>query len=236
MKQMEIDMKTLLLIGSLTLISHASFADINQIDAAANTMNIAQLKQISSQTFDYEKAYAEYRLAITANILGQRQLASTHLDSAQANLEQLIKRENSADASALLASIYGMQIAFDNSKAATLGMKSSRLLTQAEQLDATNPRVKLVQAISAFNTPSIFGGGIEKAQTLATAAITLFEAPCENICWGHAEAYTWRGLAKQEDGDMAGAISDWQTALTVDAQYGWAKFLLSQQTAKQVSK
>jgi hypothetical protein len=79
----EIAIKTLLLITSLTLVSHTSFANISDIDAAANTMNITELSQYSEQAIDYEKAYADYRLAITANIIGQRQLATNSLNNAQ---------------------------------------------------------------------------------------------------------------------------------------------------------
>ena len=99
---------------------------------------------------------------------------------------------------------------------------------KAEQLAPLNPRVTLVKAIAAYNTPAMFGGSMQQAKTLASSAIERFNQPCENICWGEAEAYTWRGLAKQELGDAQGAIEDWQQALQVEKDYGWAKFLLQQ--------
>ncbi|QDE29781.1 tetratricopeptide repeat protein [Shewanella polaris] len=226
-------MKTLLLITSLTLVSHSSFADISDIDAAANTMNITELSQYSENSNDYEKAYADYRLAITANIIGQRQLAADSLNNAQQTLETMLNQHTSADSQALLAAVYGMQIAFDNTKGAEYGMKTAQLLQQASELEPNNPRVNLVKAINAFYTPSTFGGGLDKAQTLASQAITQYDLPCDTICWGHAEAYTWRGLAKQEQGDLSGAMQDWQAALDIDPQYGWANFLLNHQAVKQ---
>lgn len=226
-------MKTLLLITSLTLVSHSSFADISDIDAAANTMNITELSQYSENSNDYEKAYADYRLAITTNIMGQRQLAADSLNNAQQTLENILNQHTSADSQALLAAVYGMQIAFDNTKGAEYGMKTAQLLQQASELEPNNPRVNLVKAINAFYTPSTFGGGLDKAQTLASQAITQYDLPCDTICWGHAEAYTWRGLAKQEQGDLSGAMQDWQAALDIDPQYSWANFLLNQQAIKQ---
>lgn len=228
-----IAMKTLLLITSLTLVSHSSFADISDIDAAANTMNVSELSQYSQNSSDYEKAYAHYRLAITANILGQRAIAAESLTHAQHTLESMLNQQNSAESQALLAAVYGMQIAFDNSKGAEYGMKTAQLLHQASELAPNNPRVSLVKAINAFYTPSTFGGGLNKAQTLASKAITQYDQPCNTICWGHAEAYTWRGLVKQEQGNLSGAMQDWQAALDVDPQYGWASFLLNQQAVKQ---
>ncbi|MCU8034784.1 MAG: hypothetical protein WC024_18650 [Shewanella sp.] len=227
-------MKTLLLASSFLLISTHSFAatpsntNITNVDAASNAMNLTQLQQLSGSTQDYDKAYANYRLAISANVMGQKTLASSALSAAQTTLEALETSQANAESLALLSSVYGMQIALDNSKGATLGMKSAKAIASAEQLEPQNPRVALVKAIAAYNTPAIFGGSMQNAKTLATTAIERFAQPCDNICWGEAEAYTWRGLAKQELGDSQGAIEDWQQAIKVQADYGWAKFLLQQ--------
>lgn len=227
-------MKTLLLASSFLLISTHSFAatpsntNITNVDAASNAMNLTQLQQLSGSTQDYDKAYANYRLAISANVMGQKTLASSALSAAQTTLEALETSQANAESLALLSSVYGMQIALDNSKGATLGMKSAKAIASAEQLEPQNPRVALVKAIAAYNTPAIFGGSMQNAKTLATTAIERFAQPCDNICWGEAEAYTWRGLAKQELGDSQGAIEDWQQSIKVQADYGWAKFLLQQ--------
>ncbi|MBS0042607.1 hypothetical protein KFE26_09875 [Shewanella sp. M16] len=227
-------MKTLLLASSFVLISTNSFAatpsntNITNVDAASNAMNLTQLQQLSGSTQDYDKAYANYRLAISANVMGQKTLASSALSAAQTTLEALETSPANAESLALLSSVYGMQIALDNSKGATLGMKSAKAIASAEQLEPQNPRVALLKAIAAYNTPAIFGGSMQNAKTLATTAIERFAQPCDNICWGEAEAYTWRGLAKQELGDSQGAIEDWQQAIKVQADYGWAKFLLQQ--------
>ncbi|MCU8040559.1 hypothetical protein ACRN98_18555 [Shewanella oncorhynchi] len=227
-------MKTLLLASSFILISTHTFAatpsntNITNVDAASNAINLNQLQQLSGSTQDYDKAYANYRLAISANVMGQKTLASSALTTAQTTLEALETSQANAESLALLSSVYGMQIALDNSKGATLGMKSAKAIASAEQLEPQNPRVALVKAIAAYNTPAIFGGSMQNAKTLATTAIERFAQPCDNICWGEAEAYTWRGLAKQELGDSQGAIEDWQQAIKVQADYGWAKFLLQQ--------
>lgn len=215
-------------------LSAPSFASslsqsLQATDAAANAMDVSKLKQLSQEnTLEYATAYSHYRLAIAANILGQRSTASAALDQAQALLEQALTADKQAETLALLANVYGMQISFDTIKGATLGMKIAQLLDQAKVLEPSNPRVALVQAISAFNTPSLFGGGMDKAINLSTQAIDYYAQPCNEICWGETEAYTWRGLAKQENGDLTGAIEDWQLAVSLDADYAWAKFLLSQ--------
>ena len=228
-------MKSLLLVTSMAIISQFAQADtISNIDAAANSMDVTTLQSLTTQGDDYQQAYAGYRLAISANILGQSQLAIDALETAIAVLEPLTAVNANADNLALLSSVYGMLIGLDYSKGAVYGPKAGKAIAQAKALDPTNPRVPLVQAIAAFNTPETYGGSKQRAVELSSQAIELYAIPCDNICWGHAEAYTWRGLAKQSLGDSDGAIADWQQALAVESDYSWAQFLLQQnsQSAK----
>ncbi len=223
-------MKLTILITTMALVSGLTHAnEIPAIDAASNTMNLTALHKLSQQTQGYDQAYANYRLAITANILGQRDTAVNALTSAQSALENLNQAD--ADNLALLASVYGMQIGLDSMLGASLGPKLGQALAQAQELEPYNPRVVLVEAISAFNTPVMFGGSMKKALDLSTKAIELYSNPCDDICWGHAEAYTWRGLAKQNMGDAQGAIADWLAAIEIQPDYGWASFLLQQNVA-----
>ncbi|WP_076538086.1 tetratricopeptide repeat protein [Shewanella sp. UCD-KL21] len=221
--------KSTVMAVTLTFASSTSHADISAIDMAANAMNLQQLKAISEQSVDYEHAYALYRTAITANISSQPRVVNAALNDAQSTLETVLSREDDAESMALLASVYGMQIANDPSKGQSLGMKASDLLAQAEQLSPENPRIALVRAMSAFYTPAQYGGGMDKAEQYATDAIRFYERPCVDICWGQTEAYTWRGLAKQELGRQQEAIVDWQHAVEIAPNYAWANFLLKQQ-------
>jgi len=193
-------MKTLLLLSSLTLACTPAFAasnsssNIAEADKAANTLNIDKLQQLSTVTQDYEAAYANYRLAISANVMGQKTMAENALASAQASLETLTNSQADAESLALLSSVYGMQIALDNSKGAALGIKSANAIAQAEQLAPLNPRVTLVKAIAAYNTPAMFGGSMQVAKTLASSAIERFRpkltlgADWPNKNWGISKA------------------------------------------------
>ncbi|WP_028763003.1 hypothetical protein [Shewanella colwelliana] len=222
-------MKSLLFASSLAIVSQFTQAnEIVSIDIASNQMNIESLQTISEQTQGYEHAYAEYRLAVAANAMGQRTTAQTALDTAEQTLVTLTTRQADAETYTLLASVYGMQIGLDSSKGAHYGPLIAQAIEQAESLNPDNPRLALVKAISAYSTPTQYGGSMERAITLSSKAINLFEIPCDDICWGYAEAYTWRGLAKQNLGDKQGAITDWQAALAVQQDYAWANFLLKQ--------
>jgi tetratricopeptide (TPR) repeat protein len=223
-------MKTLLIALSALTITAAQAATIEQIDAATNAMDLKLLASYAAeQTADYNNAYANYRLSITAGITSEKDQAEQALDQAQSTLEQLTAAQPQADHLALLASVYGMQIGNNPVKGALYGAKSNEALAQATALEPANPRVTLVKAIMAYNTPAVFGGSKQSAIDLSSKAIELYAQPCQQICWGHAEAYTWRGLAKQELGDKAAAVADWTKATEIEPSYGWAKFLLMQQ-------
>jgi len=223
-------MKTLLIALSALTFSLAQAATIEQIDAASNSMDLKQLAVYAAENpADYNKAYANYRLSIMAGLAGQKDQAEQALDLAQSTLEQLTVAQPQADSFALLASVYGMQIGNNPLKGALYGPKAGIAMKQATELEPANPRVVLIKAITAYNTPAAFGGSKQSAVELSSKAIELYALPCQQICWGHAEAYTWRGLAKQELGDKAGAIADWTKAVELDPSYGWAKFLLTQQ-------
>lgn len=223
-------MKTLLIALSTLTVTLAQAATIEQIDAASNRMDLTQLAVYAAENpADYNKAYANYRLSITAGLTGQSEQAEQALDTAQSTLEQLIAAQPQADSLALLSSVYGMQIGNNPLKGALYGPKAGKTIQQAAELEPANPRVALIKAIAAYNTPAAFGGSKQSAIELSSKAIEMYAQPCQQICWGHAEAYTWRGLAKQELGDKAGAIADWTKAVEVEPTYGWAKFLLTQQ-------
>lgn len=223
-------MKTLLMTFSILTLTAAQAATVEQIDAASNRMDLKQLAVYAAEDpADYNKAYANYRLSIMAGLTGQQDQAVQALDLAQSTLEQLTAAQPEAESLALLSSVYGMQIGNNPLKGALYGPKSNKAIQQATKLDPANPRVALIKAISAYNTPAAFGGSKQSAIDLSSKAIELYAQPCQQLCWGHAEAYTWRGLAKQELGDKAGAIADWTKAIKVEPSYGWARFLLTQQ-------
>lgn len=223
-------MKTLLMTFSILTLTAAQAATVEQIDAASNRMDLKQLAVYAAEDpADYNKAYANYRLSIMAGLTGQQDQAAQALDVAQSTLEQLTSAQPEAESLALLSSVYGMQIGNNPLKGALYGPKSNEAIQQATKLDPANPRVALIKAISAYNTPAAFGGSKQSAIDLSSKAIELYAQPCQQLCWGHAEAYTWRGLAKQELGDKAGAIADWTKATEVEPSYGWARFLLTQQ-------
>lgn len=229
------NIKSKLLTLSMTIaISGSALAgqvEIDRIEQAAGVLDITELKTIAAELSGYDLALAYYRIALSANLKGQSSEAKESIDQAMDLLETLDESSpDNVEIKALLAQVYGYKIALDPIKGMYYGPKANSTLSSAESLQANNPRVLLVKGISKFNTPGIFGGNTEAAYQAFEQAITAYaKDQYSDYHWGQAETYTWRGLISMQKGDTEKAKSDWQQALTINPDYGWAKMLLAAQ-------
>lgn len=233
---LRLTMRSVFLLGALAVSQLAPAAEtvsspLNAIDLASQQLDVQALQQFSQQAQDdYQFAYAQYRLAVAASVRADEAVLKPALTAAAERLEQLVASEPAAplkaEALALLALTRGMQAGYYPIKGMYYGQKSDKALQAATALQPQNPRVTLAAAILAYQTPTLFGGDKKAALQHANAAISAFAAPCQEICWGQAEAYVWRGLAKKAEGDLSGAKADWQQALQLAPDYSWAKKLL----------
>lgn len=137
-----------------------------------------------------------------------------------------------AEAAAMHGAILGELIGLQKDPAeagAMLGPESSRLLAQAVAAAPTSPRVLVFRGRLLLFTPKEYGGDPAEAAALLQQAVDLFAAPGAHPpgpAWGHADALTWLGIAKQQAGDLAAARAAWQQALVIEPNYGWVKFAL----------
>lgn len=188
----------------------------------------------------YYIALTDYRIAnyLLAQGKKNKDRASNHLKEAAEHLEEVtrkdITREDAktitAEVYALLSSVYGRQISLSGIKGMFLGPKSGNLLKKAEQLAPDNPRVVLSAAISAFNTPKMWGGSKERAMEGFQRAVYLFarEKPTDPIhpVWGHGETYAWLGIAYMDRDEKNAARTAFEKALEIDPDNGWVKYEL----------
>ena len=152
------------------------------------------------------------------------------LERAQATLEALVKlTPDSAESWALLSTTYGMRIGMRPiRRGMTMGPKSDAAIERAMALEPKNPRVLVIYAIGKLHTPALFGGGRDKAvEALDQALAVLAANGSGRYAWGEADAYIWRGIAQQRDGNLELAAADYDAALNAVPSHGWAKALRS---------
>ncbi len=171
--------------------------------------------------------YALYRLAgptMETDMDG----ALAMLAEAQSFLERSIEIEPIAESHALLSSALGMQMVSE-ADAMTLGMQSGIEMGRARALGPRNPRVRLLEGISAFHTPEMWGGGHKAALGHLQAAIELFaddEPETPLPAWGHAEAHAWLGQTHAALGKTDEARAAYDRALEVAPGYAWVRDVL----------
>ena len=177
---------------------------------------------------EYAIAYVAWRSANLPDVPEQEQ--ADLLDDAVERLEALVNTDpGNADAHALLGSLYGLQIGRDPSKGVVLGVRASGALDRAEAAAPDNPRVPLLQGISAFNTPVRFGGGVDRAERLLRRSLDLFsheplDKPWPN--WGRFDAHVWLGQTLARQNNPSAARAEYDKALSLAPDSGWVKFVL----------
>ena len=221
--------KFILASAILSTSALAGQSEINLIEQSARSLDSAKLATLTEQYQGYDQAFALYRLAVTESVVGDNKSSKRYLDQAMVILESRLE-SNSEDVEAmiLLAQVYGFQIALKPYKGAYYGIKSASVLEQAKALAPENPRVHLVQGISDYQTPAIFGGSKSSAIKAFDDAIEFYQVDQNSgYHWGYEEAYVWRGLAQLALNNGEQAQADWQRAIELAPDYGWAKMLKS---------
>lgn len=181
----------------------------------------------------YYIALADFRIVNRLLAAGDRnrEAASGHLESAVDHLREATRIDpQSAEAHALLASVYGRQIGLSPVKSMILGPRAGRAIGKALELAPDNPRVVLSAAIGDYNTPKMFGGNKERAMQGFRRATELFsrEKPADPVepSWGHGEAWAWLGIAYVDRDEKEPAGAAFEKALQIDPEFGWVKYVL----------
>lgn len=220
-----------IILFSLLIASTSALADqtqINAIENAAMQLEKKTLISLTNQAETYDKAFAFYRLSITQNLMAESTAAMESLNNAITILEKhTLQHPEDGEAWALLSQSYGLKIGYQPMKGAYYGPKAGKALSKAFNYAPQSPRTHLVKAVSEFNTPVVFGGSKAAALKTLDTALSLFQSDSSQNQWGHAEAFVWRGLAKQSLNNSEAALQDWQQALDIAPNYGWANLLLS---------
>ena len=174
----------------------------------------------------YYLALCEYRLAtLFAATPGEQ---AEYINRTIEHIKGAIELEdNFSDAHALLASAYGQKLGLKPHLGMALGPETKRVLEKSKRLDGNNPRVVLIDGMSDYYTPAMFGGDKKRAISKMEQALELFAK--EEIrdpfqpSWGYDEACAHLGIMRQEDGDIEGAREAFVKALDVNPNNGWVK-------------
>jgi tetratricopeptide (TPR) repeat protein len=164
----------------------------------------------------YDLARTDSYLVKVADARHDKQ-AVRWLDSAIENVKRSIDlNDQSSDAHALLADLYGSKISFGGAFAGMkYGPKANDETRRAFQLDANNPRAYAVIGRKYLYAPKIFGGDLDKA-------IESFRKATEVDPRGD-EAFVWLAIAYRKKGDTMRAQAAIKEAAQLNGRSAFAK-------------
>jgi tetratricopeptide (TPR) repeat protein len=191
------------------------------------------VRQLQAQRGRHAK-YADYYLGYAYYALVQLEIgrdddkADADVDKAEAALKAALKASPGfAEARALLAATYGLEIGLHPFHGVWLGSRIGKQMDRAQVLSVHNPRITLIRGISDYFTPSAFGGDRSRARREFAQAIKQFDAfTSPNALaptWGKAEAYALLAEAEADAHDKTAAKRDYQAALQLAPGYKAAK-------------
>ncbi len=177
-----------------------------------------------------DSGLAHYYAALANYRIGQI-MTRQEQDGADKYLDDCIERAKTAtkkgsrfaDAYALRSVCYDLAASAISWKA----VQSNRMLDTAYDYEPDNPRVTLVDGISFFERPGLFGGDMDKAEERLNKAIQLFEKS-DNLragwpTWGRADAYVYLGRVYLDRGDVIRARDAFEQALLIAPDFVWAR-------------
>lgn len=223
-----------------TKIEHAALC----ADADLLTVQVQQIEaELAAKPGDpallYSRAFAHYAEASLARAQKDKNKTEAQLEAAAKLLEQIKDPAWEVETVALHGYVLNQLIGVNGGKSAmSLGPESSSLLDQAGGKAPDNPRVMFFRGVSLVTTPEMWGGDLAGGIQLLERADEAFKKQAKDavVHWGRAEALAWLGIAKKKSGDLNGARKAWESALAVEAEYGWVKYVLLPSLAKAAEK
>lgn len=206
----------------------ATHADVGALSAARALAERAAAAYPNDAWLQHYLGYALYREA-TLQSETNPEVAGKLLEQAETALERSAELRPIPETHALLSAVLGMQIGSNPLKGMMLGMRIGKETDRALELGPGNPRVWMIRGTGALFTPSMFGGGADKAERYLREALKRFpqDRPAPPLpAWGYAESYAWLGqvYAKQERWDNARAA--YAAALRLEPEYTWVRDVL----------
>jgi len=176
----------------------------------------------------YYLGYNQYRILTISMGNSSKSEIKNYSDSAVENLKAISNiKSYKSEARTLLAAVYMMKLAEDQSEAPIISRKIYSLLAQAKAYNNSNPRIYLIKGTMLYNTPKMFGGSTKKAIANFDKAIHLFKTKTNNpINWGYLETLAWKGQALTRLKKYADAETVYNNALQTEKNFGWVKYKL----------
>lgn len=175
----------------------------------------------------FEKAMALYGLLSNTMASKDQATFDNYKDETIDILKHLIDNDSQwGEPMAVLASVYGLIIAYSPWRGMYLGMRSSSLMDEAMVLQPESALVQKLFAQSMLYTPDTWGGDPIKARKAYEKSLGLFEESSMKNNWLYLDTLMGLALAHKKSERTEEAIAELEKALLVEPRYSWAKITL----------
>jgi tetratricopeptide (TPR) repeat protein len=181
----------------------------------------------------YYVALADYRIAIYYMQEKENETVGLYLDDAEGHLDQSIEgNPNFAESLGLLAAILGLKINENPISGIWIGPKVSGIIAEAKEVGPENPRVWLIDGMSSYRRPKMFGGGANVAKIALKKSISCFSTASSSDPafpdWGADEAFAWLGIVEMQNDEADSARVHLERALAINPANRWVESVLVQ--------
>lgn len=150
-----------------------------------------------------------------------------YVDATITNLES-VRGKHVSEAQAVLAAVFGLQIAYDPSKGMSMGPRSGALLSKALKDDPQSALVWKLYGNSMLHTPEAYGGDVGEAIEAYEKALSLFETTSGGIKdnWMYIDTMAFLGQAYGKKALSQKAVAIYEKALQAEPGFSWVKYSL----------
>ncbi|MDD5360539.1 MAG: hypothetical protein PHN88_00285 [Ignavibacteria bacterium] len=184
---------------------------------------ILQLKK-NEWIVTYYLALIDYTIASSAmgGENSDKDKVKKYTESGFGNLEKsILVRDDFADSYILRYALSFNRWIYESDKMNDIIAQSEEAKTKSEKLESDNPRLSLMDGISTYYMPEMFGGGAKNAVPILEKSVELFAKRVEKEAyypdWGKDMAYGFLVLAyikRDDDGDKKKAAELFSKAAT----------------------
>ena len=192
-------------------------------------------KEPKNQELQFDLALAQFGLLSSTMRSQDEDLFNGYLDATIDNLEA-IKTIHAAEAKAVLASVYGLQLAYSPWKGMFLGPKSSSLMEKALKANPSSPLIWKLYGNSKYHTPEAYGCSVDEAIEAYKTEIRLYLANSmkKQNKWFYIDTMAFLGQAYTRKDQSSKAVVVYEKAIAAEPSFSWIKYALLPAAKKKV--
>lgn len=205
-----------LLLGAVVAATYAyrqhqtDRTQYQQIHSAALHQDFSALDRLSAaSSSELQRAYIQYRRALSAETRRDYPLMRSALDASEAALGRVASQEQKADVHALQAAIH-LRRMLHSDQSDEHRKQLDQALTRAHQQDPNNPGMLLVAAMSTRYSAEPNGQEDALYDLMLHEAGVQFARRCD-ICASAEQTYIWQGIARSMERET-GVSGPWLIA------------------------